>query len=350
MEPVQAQTAEESPERDARFAVEAARWAPSVHNTQPWRFGVHHSGHHSGQGGGQGSRISLRADVERRLEVSDPDGREMLISCGAALFTLCVAVRRLGYVPRVRLLPDPDRPHLLADVDFGDPLTENEDARRLYGQIRERRTHRGAFRPDPVPASLLSTLRQEAQREGATLHLATDVHTRGALAALTQAAEHVQRLNPAYVAEAARWAPAPRSPRQDGVHEGAYPKDPARTEPHFPGRDYARGLGWGAGAPEDPTREPITGTVAVLTTTGDTRADWLRAGQALQRVLLRAGLEEDISAAFHTQALEVPELREFIRTRFCAGDHPQMLLRLGRADGGFTEVRRPVGDVLHDEA
>src|SRR5579862_995439 len=84
-----------TPEEISRFAAEAAVHAPSVHNTQPWWFS-------SGDG-----EISIHADVERRLRVADPDGRELMISCGAALFTARVALRYLGFVPKVRVLPDP---------------------------------------------------------------------------------------------------------------------------------------------------------------------------------------------------------------------------------------------------
>jgi nitroreductase len=104
MKPIPAATAPH--EEIAAFLIEAASWAPSVHNTQPWWFGVREAG------------LSLHADVDRRLDVADPDGREMLISCGAALFTLCLAARRLGLVTEVRLLPDSDRPGLMADVDI----------------------------------------------------------------------------------------------------------------------------------------------------------------------------------------------------------------------------------------
>lgn len=315
---------------DVRRAVEDAIWAPSVHNTQPWRFEAH------------GTRITLSADPDRRLDVADPQGREMLISCGAALYTLRLSLRRMGYRPVVHPLPDPDRPYLLADVDLepGDP--PDASVEHEHAQIRRRHSHRGGFRPEPVPAGILTTLRHAAEKEGARIVQAVDADVKGALAALTAAAEHVQRRTPAYATEIARWAPAPGTSRRDGVQEDSYPRRTPPTAPHFPARDFARGHGWGA----EPPGEGAAGVVLLLVTPDDTPADWLRAGQALQRVLLRA-TEHDLAAAYHTQALQVPDLREFIRTQFCGDAHPQLLLRLGVPVGtSLRSVRRPVDDVL----
>ena len=146
------------PADQADYLIATAARAPSVHNTQPWRFRV-----------GQYA-IELYADQRRKLRV-DPVGREMLISCGAALFGLRLAVRSLGYLPVVELLPDPARLRLLARVRLGaaEPMTGRE--RQMLEAMPHRHTHRGPFAPGPLPAGLLAGLQHDALAEGATLAL-----------------------------------------------------------------------------------------------------------------------------------------------------------------------------------
>ena len=86
-------------------------------------------------------------------------------------------------------------------------------------------------------------------------------------------------------------------------------------------------------------------TTAVLITTGDDRADWLRAGQALHRLLLRAATGW-VFASLHTQPLEHPPLRAELRTRLGLPGAPQMLLQLGRSGVAQATARRPVTDLL----
>lgn len=320
-------------ERIERLAVASAVQAPSVHNTQPWRFAI------------AGREISLHADPRRRLAVADPDGREMLISCGAALFNLRVALRHLGYQAQVTLGPEPRQPGLLAQVRVGgsSPATEYEE--QLFAQIERRRTHRDAFLSESLPPGLLTLLCEEAAREATLLCLADDDDKRAALAAAVTAAEHAGRLDRARTEELAKWARPPGSPARDGIPSTAYPARPQHSEPDFPGRDFAHGRGWGLPPSMMAPLHRSPGAPAVLATSVDAPVDWIRSGQALQRVLLTASVY-GIAAALHSQPLELPELREFIRVRLSVRAYPQMLLRFGATDEAPATVRRPVEQVL----
>jgi hypothetical protein len=138
----------------ARYLIATAARAPSVHNTQPWRFRVGRSA------------IELHCDPRRKLRV-DPAGREMLISCGAALFGLRLAIRSLGYQPVVELLPDPGRVRLLARVMAGPAESMTVFECEMLKAVPHRHTHRGGFAPVPLPAGLLAGLRHDARAEGA---------------------------------------------------------------------------------------------------------------------------------------------------------------------------------------
>jgi hypothetical protein len=327
-------TEPKTPEQIARFVADAAVNAPSVHNTQPWRF--HHGEH----------EMSIRANNERQLRVADPHGREMMISCGAALFNMRVALRYLGWVPRVRVLPDHELPNLVARVTWDQQVPPLGYEKELFGQIARRRTHRGGFDSAPLPDELLATLPEQAAKENATLSLLTQDRQRaGALAAAVEAGDYALRLNSERAKEEARWAPGPGSHRQDGVPPTAYPAQAERTEPDFRSRDFAHGHGWGL--PPD-AEEPVVrsaGVVGLLTTSVDQPSDWIHAGQALQRVLLVAS-SYNVAAALHSQPLEIPLLRDFIRSHLSGRAYPQMVLRLGATSEKAVSVRRPVDEVL----
>jgi len=317
----------------AQYVVGAAVWAPSVHNTQPWWFGV------------RGREISLHADNRRQLKVADSCGREMLMSCGAALFTTRLALRGLGLVAESRVLPDPADPLLVARIRWRRQAATTEYEQLLLNQVTRRRTHRGGFESVPLAPGLLDALRQAAAGDGAALRVASDDASRAALAAAVESAELVQREDSAYARELADWAPPPGSMRPDGVSPSAYPARPERTSPHFPGRDYAHGHGWGlpASGPAAPAR--YAGVVCVLTTKADQPADWVRAGHALQRMLLMAA-SAGAAAALYSQPIEVDWVRDTVREQVGDGSYPQLVLRLGSVIQNAVSVRRPVPSVL----
>jgi hypothetical protein len=321
---------EQAPAEIARYVVGEAVWAPSVHNTQPWWFSA-------GSGG-----LSLYADPARQLAAADPDGREMLISCGAALFTARLALRAAGYVPRAQILPDPARPLLVARLSWERGPAATGYEHRLSAQVRSRRAHRGGFDPLPLAPELLAVLQEGAARYGAVLRVITDEGTRAALAEVVQAAERALELDSAYVRELTAWTAPPGSSRADGVPATAYPARAERTFPDFPGRDFARGRGWGR-PPLSMVPGRSAGVVCLLATSSDGPADWVNAGQALQRILLTSAAW-GVAAALHSQPFELGWGRGLMHSR--PGLCPQLLLRLGTTVQTAAGVRRPPDSVL----
>jgi len=313
--------------------VGAAIWAPSVHNTQPWWFRAARA------------EMSLYADSGRQLTVADPVGREMMISCGAALFTARLALRSLGYVPETSVLPEPTDPLLVARLSWSRREAPTEYEQRLFSQVLTRRTHRGGFDALPLSPRLLAVLQQGASQDGARLNVVTDASSRAMLAAAVQTAEQTLEADSAYVQELASWVSPPGSIRDDGVPYTSYPARPEHTYPDFPGRDFAHGLRWGLPRFGSATANHSAGVVCLLTTSDDCPADWVHAGQALQRALL-ASATCGVAAALHSQPLEVGSLRELIRAKLCEGDFPQLVLRLGTVIQTAKSVRRPLASVL----
>jgi nitroreductase len=305
----------------------AATRAPSVHNTQPWRFRV------------DGTAVELHADPARRLPRVDPRGREMLISCGAVLFGVRLAIRELGYQPAVEVLPDPAADTLLARIRLGAPADPSPDERTLLSGLRRRHTHRGPFAGEPLPAGLLTALRQDAAAESAALDLVGGSRLRR-LATLVAAADRVQALDPEAAAELRGWTRPLASGARDGVPARAFRLRPVRAAGRLAQRDFDlnRGIGgaWSTGGRPSAT--------AILTTAGDGPADWLRAGQALHRLLLRAAARW-VFASLHTQPMEVPVVRDALRARLRLPGVPQVVLQLGHAPVAPLTPRRPVGDL-----
>jgi nitroreductase len=319
----------------AAFLVETAGRAPSVHNTQPWQFRVQRNG------------LDLYADRARRLRAIDPAGREMLISCGAAVFGLRLGLRHLGYRAAVELLPDPDHPSLLARIRLDQEVPPTAADGEMLAAVPHRHTHRGPFSPEPIPPGLLVRLQHDAIAEGATLVL-IDEPARGRLRDLVAAAARWQQHNPLICDELQDWTRKRGSGARDGVPARSYialPEDETERPGGWDGRlalrDFDQGHGEGqleAGGPPPPA-------TAILVTAGDTPADWLRAGQALNRVLVHAATSW-VFAALNSQPMESPPLRALVRSRLGLPGVPQMLMQFGRAHTAAPTARRPVDDVI----
>ena len=313
-----------------RHLVGYAVLAPSAHNSQPWRFRVTEAG------------IELHADRDRALPVSDPDGRELAISCGAALFFLRTAVRRFGHMDRVHLLPDPAKPDLLALVSRGEEARASGEVLRLFRAIRERRTHRPPFEQREVGAPDLAALREAAEDEGGWLRPVGGA-LREEVAGLVEQADHVQYADGAFRRELAGWIRPSAGAAHDGIPAYALgiPDLLAPLGPALMGRLNLGGMRGGS----DRRAAQDAPMLAVLGTEGDRRSDWLNAGQALGRVLL-AGRTRGLYAAFLNQPVQVPGLRARLREMTGREGWPQLILRMGYGRDMRPTPRRGVEEVL----
>ena len=310
----------------AAYLIGVAGRAPSVHNTQPWRFTVSRDA------------IELQADVSRRLRV-DPDGREMVISCGAALYGLRLAVRSLGLLPDVDLLPGPARP--LARVRLGPPAPMTAEERTMLAAVPHRHTHRGPFEPGPLPAGLVGRLKDDARAEGARLVVAGPAAVRRELASIAAAAARGQDRDPAARDETRRWSHPAGDQARDGVPAHAFSAAPGREAWRLPRRDFDLGRGIGL----LPAGGPTPAVTAVLLTPDDGERDWLRAGQALHRLLLRAA-GRWVFARLNSQPLEEAGARTQVRDCLAVPGSPQMLLELGVSRTAHATARRPATDLI----
>ncbi len=312
---------------DARVVVEAATRAPSVLNTQPWRWAVQ-------QDASTGTVFELSADSARVLRVTDPLGRFLVISCGAGLFNARLALRTLGYEPLVRLSPDPHEPRLLARVTASPGKPPSQEERWLFAAIPERHTNRGPFHQRAMGSGLVHRVVDAAAAEGAVLTVLDPAAARRVLEIADEAALEIAR----------------DGRRHDELSSWVHPRPAPDGIP-------AQALGPPVGAGSHAVREfPITTeaepatyetepTIAVLSTYGDSRTDWMRAGQALERVLLEATLD-GVQASFRNEPLEMLSHRWRVRDATTGFGHPQMVMRLGYGDPMFSSPRRPVDEVL----
>jgi nitroreductase len=299
-------------------AATAAGFAPSIHNTQPWHWHVHKDA------------LGLYSAPERQLESTDPEGRMMTISCGAALHHAEVALAALGYRVAVAVLPDPQRPTLLARVTVVAHEQPTAEAMRLYQSIAIRHTDRRPVTGEPVPEELLTAVAETVAGPAAdeTALRGTHLHymRRDQVIELASAASYAQateNADEALRAELDYWVGGDR-PTRLGVPDANLPEhNPSTTVPE---RDFGR-----AGTLAVSQEHDRAASYGLLYTSRDDAHGWLAAGRALSAGWLGA-TELGVSVLPLSAVIEVPTTRMRLREMLTADSYPQIVVRLGNAD------------------
>ncbi|OLL20895.1 MULTISPECIES: Acg family FMN-binding oxidoreductase [unclassified Rhodococcus (in: high G+C Gram-positive bacteria)] len=319
-----------------RDAVESACRAPSLHNSQPWRWEW------------TGERLELYAVAERMLGHTDPSGRQLVLGCGAALHHARVALSAASWIPTVTRLPDPSRPDLLAVLDFDRPHTVDARDAALALAIDARHTDRRPFAAPTTLRESLVDLENAARREGASLSI-LDAEARSDLARASELSAAIREGDEAYRQELAWWT-GRAEPGDTGVPASALLDDEAAGD-----IDVGRRFPTGAGTLDTAQPKADASALAVLSTRADERIDWLRAGEAMSAVLLEATAAH-LATCPLTHVTEIEASRGIVRTATArtgeVAGFPQVVIRLGArsARGLPTTSRRPVDEVFVDRS
>ncbi|MCE9576207.1 MAG: nitroreductase family protein [Deltaproteobacteria bacterium] len=325
-----------SPAQILRGAVACAIQAPSSHNTQPWRFRR------------RGDVLELRADRDRHLDVIDPLRRQITISCGCALYNARVALRASGYVGQVDLMPDRDRPDLMALIGLGLKRTATADDLDLLAAISRRHTNRRPFFARPVGQAEAEHLARAAAAERTKMIRLTPDQKRE-LAGLVAESDRRRFSEPAYLAQVAQWLAPTGTYRGDGIP--FVEKEYGSTGRFAVGRTLADPTLGERFADIEHDRVMGAPLVVIMATRDDDEIDWLDCGQALEAVLLRA-TALGLSAAYVDQLLEYEDLHAAVH-QMIGGDGdlvPHMALRLGYAPPlDRPAPRRDLDEVFDEE-
>ncbi|HTQ16927.1 Acg family FMN-binding oxidoreductase [Mycobacterium sp.] len=291
-----------------RTVLTLATRAPSIHNTQPWRWRV------------GAANLDLFSEPDMQLHSTDPDGRDLIVSCGVALHHCVVALAAMGWQAKVSRLPDPDNPRHLATIEVQPHVPDQADV-ALAAAIPRRRTDRRAYSSWPVPGGDIAQMAARAARSGVMLRQVDAVDR---MRVIVKQSIHDHLTDDEYMRELTAWS----------GRYGAVAGVPARSTPPpeagapIPGRVFA-----GAGLAQPSGISPADDSAAILAlgTEKDDRLARLRAGEATSVVLLTA-TSMGLACCPITEPLEIRETREAVRADvFGASGYPQMLLRVGWA-------------------
>lgn len=323
---------EASPKEQLKFLLRFAILAPSGHNTQLWLFRL------------ADDHVYLFADRTRALPVVDPNDRELVISCGAALELVEIAARNYGRELFIEICPDSADDDLSAKITIGGNEVAGELNSDLFRAIPKRRTNRAQFEDKQITNAVANRCESAASHFGVELVFIKDRTARSRVAELVAEGDRVQFADPRFRRELASWIHSRRKVSRDGMSGDAFGvPDILSPIGALIIRAFDRGKGVAAGH----KKKILDGSpmLAVISSASDDVQDWIATGRALSRVLLTLAAA-GATASYRNQPVEIESLRPRLRETVNCKGIPQLLLRFGFGPTLKASVRRSVDDVL----
>jgi len=288
-------------------ATTAASHAPSIHDTQPWRWRAH------------GDRLDLFIDQSRVLSVTEPGRRLAILSCGAALHHALISLAADGRHATVTRLPGDTRPEHLATIRVEARIPVEPAAIRRLQTVALRHTDRRVLSGRAVDADTMRSISAAVESQETQLNVLRPRQVLD-LASATGHARCIESADRAWQSEVHSWTGGNR-PLGTGVPDTVIPRSISQTT--VPSPDF--------GHPGDMAiadTQDRTAVFAILYGPGDSDLDWLRAGEALSAAWLKA-TELGISVLPSSASIEVAATRETIRHLLSDLGHPYLVLRFG---------------------
>ena len=304
-----------------KFLLNCAVLDPLSHSTPPWNFKV------------VNDAIELYADKTDALPIADLDYRELIISCGTALFNLRIAIRHFGYRDVVDLLPEQNNRNLLARISLGSKRIAQLEENLLFRAIFKRCTSNQDFDDCLLPSSLVSELESATCSEGSWLQIMTKVIPKTDYEAVINLIADGDRLNQAehsWHHKLAQWIQLDHDYSLDGIPPQTREMNQnldviapliSRTNPSF---TFAQSQ-----STDCPLLSPAS-VLMLISSKDDNPQAWIETGEALAHLLYRAKLD-NVWAAFLNQPIQIPHLRSRLQRLFPEHGYPQIMLRLGYA-------------------
>ncbi len=316
-----------------KFFVKYAILAPSGHNTQPWLFEINDDE----------MSINLYADRTRALPVIDPDDTELIISCGAALENLIVALKYFEYYAEVEYFPSETDNDLLAKIKPMIGYEPDAEDKKLFNAIKTRHTNRLPFADDTVDGYRLDKLKTIVSEENVNLLVIEGEQVREEVIKIIEQGDKAQATNKSFCRELAQWVHPNRTNSKDGIPGYAFGMGDLISfgSPFFIGN-----LNWGdIQAGRDRNLVKGSPVLAVIESKNNNPIDWLRTGMALEKLLLKAS-SEGIAASYLNQPIEVPELKEKLVKLLHLKGYPHLIIRMGYGKEVKATPRRDLEEVI----